>query len=253
MSIHNKKGYTLLEILVVLVIVSILLLVALPNMTGFVETSKSKNADSIAATIYTFADNLLYDDIYITKNNTYSCKESCVIDSSSTSLSASQQALVDGVREAYPDYKGRFYLVYSKETGLLVEYFYADNNDPYESDGKYPQTLSYTPSPVTNVTTRPVANGTYPKPGTTTTTAVTTTTATITTVFTTLSTTATTIKNDQKTFTYNGWNILFWLWYWTRDMQKGDIVVYNGVSYQLLNNRFLVGLPPYDKTNWKKL
>jgi len=40
MSLHNKKGFTLIELLAVIVILSILLAVAIPAVTGYINSSK---------------------------------------------------------------------------------------------------------------------------------------------------------------------------------------------------------------------
>ena len=49
----NKKGFTLTELVIVIVIIAILAAVLIPSMTGYVNRAKKSNAQSEAASVYT--------------------------------------------------------------------------------------------------------------------------------------------------------------------------------------------------------
>jgi len=49
--IHNKKGFTLIELIVVIAILAILALIAIPRFSGFSETAKISADEQMAAVV----------------------------------------------------------------------------------------------------------------------------------------------------------------------------------------------------------
>ncbi|MGI5891678.1 MAG: prepilin-type N-terminal cleavage/methylation domain-containing protein [Bacillota bacterium] len=57
----NKKGFTLVEIIVVLVIIAVLAAIAIPALTGYIDRSKERAAISEARTVLVAAQTLASD------------------------------------------------------------------------------------------------------------------------------------------------------------------------------------------------
>ena len=65
----NKRGFTLTELVIVIVIIAILAAVLIPSMTGYVNRAKKSNAQSEASSVYTVYAAWLADDA--TENSYY--------------------------------------------------------------------------------------------------------------------------------------------------------------------------------------
>ena len=60
---NNNKGFTLIEILIVIVILSIMILVAVPRITTFFNTERESTAITTALIVKTFDDSFLTENI----------------------------------------------------------------------------------------------------------------------------------------------------------------------------------------------
>lgn len=54
----NKKGFTLVELIVVIAIIGVLAAILVPSMMGYVKSSKISSANSSAKSVYTAANNV---------------------------------------------------------------------------------------------------------------------------------------------------------------------------------------------------
>ena len=59
MKIKKKKGFTLIELIVVIAILGILAAIAIPRLSGFIGTSKTSSDNATAATINTAVTTLI--------------------------------------------------------------------------------------------------------------------------------------------------------------------------------------------------
>ena len=59
----TQKGFTLLEIIIVIGILALLLTIIAPEFSGFIQSSKSSMAYSNAEILYNHIDELLYTDM----------------------------------------------------------------------------------------------------------------------------------------------------------------------------------------------
>ena len=67
---NNKKGFTLIELIAVIIVLSIIALIATPIVTGIMESSRKKAYDNIVTNIedsaykYSIYNNLGYSELY---------------------------------------------------------------------------------------------------------------------------------------------------------------------------------------------
>ena len=66
-NIKSLKGFTLLELIVVIAIISVLLMIIVPNMTDYIRTSRIREANDRAQQIYdaTQATRVLPSPVFI--------------------------------------------------------------------------------------------------------------------------------------------------------------------------------------------
>lgn len=60
-KLKEKKGFTLIEMIIVIAIIAILLAIIAPNMRKFLGTAKQTKADAAAKTLYTAAETFIID------------------------------------------------------------------------------------------------------------------------------------------------------------------------------------------------
>ena len=68
-KINNRKGFTLIELIVVIAILGILALIAIPRLAGFTDRADRSAAEADARTILTAASALLASDDAVTVSN----------------------------------------------------------------------------------------------------------------------------------------------------------------------------------------
>ncbi len=90
--LKDKKGFTLIELIVVLAILVVLMAIALPTFSGLIDDSKQKTADANARTVYTAAK------AYITMNSTEP-----VSDTDSIYADAIKKGIDDYLGEGFDD------------------------------------------------------------------------------------------------------------------------------------------------------
>jgi type IV pilus assembly protein PilA len=61
-KLHNRKGFTLIELIVVIAILAILALIAIPRLAGFTDTARKQATESDAKTITTSITALWTED-----------------------------------------------------------------------------------------------------------------------------------------------------------------------------------------------
>ena len=70
---NNSKGFTLIELLAVIVILGILMIVAIPQVTKYIENSKKNTYADTAKSYIDSARYMLLNDDFTTENNNSTC------------------------------------------------------------------------------------------------------------------------------------------------------------------------------------
>ena len=70
---NNSKGFTLIELLAVIVILGILMIVAIPQVTKYIENSKKNTYADTAKSYIDSARYMLLNDDFTAKNNSSTC------------------------------------------------------------------------------------------------------------------------------------------------------------------------------------
>jgi prepilin-type N-terminal cleavage/methylation domain-containing protein len=89
-SIRNNKGFTLIELMIVVVIIGILAAIALPKFTGMTKNAKSSEADPLLKEVYTL------QEAYFAKHETYATKAQLVDNGLDDNLTSESVANAQG-------------------------------------------------------------------------------------------------------------------------------------------------------------
>lgn len=136
----KTKGFTLIEIVLVIAILAILATLIAPAYTGFVASSKQNVANSNAEILYNYADTVLYKDIFLNKDNLYDCKDGCEFGTAigETENEALNQ-LTELMQERYISNNDKFLVSYTKEHGTKVYYCFSGTDcSNLTYNGSYP-------------------------------------------------------------------------------------------------------------------
>lgn len=104
----DKKGFTLIEMIVVIVIIGILLAILVPGMFKYIERAKEKQVEVDARTAYLEAQ-IQFADAFATK----------VPDD------AYAEITMDGIKSA-SGVNGNMHIEYTKSTGKITKFLYQD-------------------------------------------------------------------------------------------------------------------------------
>ena len=106
----NKKGFTLTELVIVIVIIAILAAVLIPSMTGYVARAKKANATSEASSVYTIYSAWLADDsqdysYYKASHQIVTAAEDTVLNSFDENTAYTPKGEINGVEVKAGDLK----------------------------------------------------------------------------------------------------------------------------------------------------
>ncbi len=109
----TKKGFTLIELIVVIAIIGVLAAILVPSMLGYIKKSKIQGANTTASNLYKALNSLAADfdeeDMYMS-DNTHTLKggnykeETGNTGGSSTSTEIKQDDFVKGIKPFFGDY-----------------------------------------------------------------------------------------------------------------------------------------------------
>ena len=113
----TKKGFTLIELIVVIAIIGVLAAILVPSMLGYVKKSKIQGANSTASTLAKAANSAVTDldeeDIVITDGTCLGTN--CTVDTA-----PSDNKVADSIATFFNDFKGNGDMAVSFKDGVCI-------------------------------------------------------------------------------------------------------------------------------------
>ena len=113
----TKKGFTLIELIVVIAIIGVLAAILVPSMLGYVKKSKIQGANSTASTLAKAANSAVTDldeeDIVITDGNCLGTN--CTVDTA-----PSDSKVADSIATFFNDFKGSADMAVNFKDGVCI-------------------------------------------------------------------------------------------------------------------------------------
>ncbi|MDE6425092.1 MAG: type II secretion system GspH family protein [Ruminococcus sp.] len=113
----TKKGFTLIELIVVIAIIGVLAAILVPSMLGYVKKSKIQGANSTASTLAKAANSAVTDldeeDIVITDGT-------CLGTNCTADTAPSDSKVADSIATFFNDFKGSADMAVSFKDGVCI-------------------------------------------------------------------------------------------------------------------------------------